>query len=37
MYEPPTLVEIGNFLELTLGPGEWGWDSMDHCWFIGCD
>ncbi|NEY34058.1 lasso RiPP family leader peptide-containing protein [Streptomyces sp. PRKS01-65] len=36
IYEPPVLVEIGDFSKLTLQDGSWGWDDYDLCWFLGC-
>ncbi len=35
-YESPTLVEVGNFTDCTLGPGEWGRDYGIHCWLLNC-
>lgn len=37
IYEPPALVEIGDFSEITLDTGVWGWDSTDRCWWLNCD
>lgn len=36
VYEPPALVEVGGFRELTLSTGVWGWDAIDLCWWLGC-
>jgi hypothetical protein len=36
LYQTPVLVEVGDFAEVTLGDGSWGWDDADLCWFLGC-
>ncbi|WP_326686302.1 MULTISPECIES: lasso RiPP family leader peptide-containing protein [unclassified Streptomyces] len=36
VYEAPALVEVGDFTDVTLGDGSWGWDDDDLCWFLGC-
>ncbi|MGP2439276.1 lasso RiPP family leader peptide-containing protein [Streptomyces sp. JW3] len=36
VYEPPALVEVGDFRELTLDEGTWGWDRYSECWWLGC-
>ncbi|WP_326686303.1 MULTISPECIES: lasso RiPP family leader peptide-containing protein [unclassified Streptomyces] len=35
-YESPTLAEVGDFTDRTLGPDGWGWESESYCWFIEC-
>lgn len=36
VYEPPALVEIGDFSDLTRDDGTWGWDNVNECWWLGC-
>ncbi|WP_176611276.1 lasso RiPP family leader peptide-containing protein [Actinomadura sp. WMMB 499] len=35
-YEPPTLIEIGDLRDVTLGNGTWGVDEKNQCWYFGC-
>ncbi|MEU0124914.1 lasso RiPP family leader peptide-containing protein [Streptomyces albidoflavus] len=35
-YEAPALVEVGDFTEVTLGDGTWGFDSKRQCAWLGC-
>ncbi|MFI0374034.1 lasso RiPP family leader peptide-containing protein [Actinomadura sp. 1N219] len=30
-YEPPLMVEVGDFMDVTLRQGTWGWDKYDQC------
>lgn len=32
VYEPPVLVEVGEFREDTLGGGMCNWDWIHGCW-----
>ncbi|MGA6158693.1 lasso RiPP family leader peptide-containing protein [Stenotrophomonas sp. NPDC087984] len=36
LYETPALVEVGDFAELTLDRGTWGWDGINQCIFLHC-
>lgn len=35
IYEPPAMAEAGDFNEITLKQGTWGYDSKDQC-LIAC-
>ncbi|MFI1869474.1 lasso RiPP family leader peptide-containing protein [Streptomyces jumonjinensis] len=35
-YEPPELIEAGDFTEVTLGRPNWGFDSVWTCVELGC-
>ncbi|WP_143220796.1 lasso RiPP family leader peptide-containing protein [Actinomadura sp. CNU-125] len=35
-YEPPTLMEIGDLRNVTLGEPTWGWDEQNQCWWLNC-
>jgi hypothetical protein len=35
-YETPMLVEVGNFTDVTLGNGSWGWESDHECDWLAC-
>ncbi|REE96912.1 lasso RiPP family leader peptide-containing protein [Thermomonospora umbrina] len=36
IYEPPTLTEVGDFTEVTLGRPNWGFDGQLTCRVIDC-
>ncbi|MET2715116.1 lasso RiPP family leader peptide-containing protein [Streptomyces carpaticus] len=36
VYEAPELIEVGDFNEVTLGDGSWGFDSRRECAIILC-
>ncbi len=35
-YETPALVEVGDFADVTLGNGSWGWDHANLCLVLFC-
>ncbi|WP_131736259.1 lasso RiPP family leader peptide-containing protein [Actinomadura roseirufa] len=35
IYEPPAMAEVGDFNQITLKQGTWGYDSRDQC-LIAC-
>ncbi|MFK4268778.1 lasso RiPP family leader peptide-containing protein [Streptomyces milbemycinicus] len=34
VYEPPTVTEIGDFAEVTLGRGSWGFEPDWTCYMF---
>ncbi|WP_157430532.1 lasso RiPP family leader peptide-containing protein [Actinomadura macra] len=32
VYEPPLIAEVGDFSEVTMRQGTWGYDDYDQCW-----
>jgi len=34
LYETPALVEVGDFADVTLGRGTWGWEWDGECWSL---